>query len=167
VDGNAAAYRLLTLLAMNVVVLKVESLEDFELWFYPMLKPWEHYVPVNKDLTDLEEKIEWCKEHDDECKQIAENAKKLVVEKLGREHMLNYLQRLTQELNQKIEPTVGSLIDFKEDIIGVERPIHRDDDKVVHDERVKALERAIERVGDIEEQTRRIDLAKEEGREER
>lgn len=34
-------------------------------WYYDILKPWVHYVPVKRDLSDLVEKIEWLKENDD------------------------------------------------------------------------------------------------------
>jgi hypothetical protein len=34
-------------------------------------------VPVKSDLSDLEEKIKWCRENDDKCKEIAKNAKDL------------------------------------------------------------------------------------------
>lgn len=33
-------------------------------------------MPVNADLSDLEEKIQWCRDHDAECKQIGQNAMK-------------------------------------------------------------------------------------------
>ncbi len=37
-------------------------------------KPWEHYVPVDKDGGNLEEIFEWCENHQKECKTIIENA---------------------------------------------------------------------------------------------
>ena len=44
-------------------------------WFYDELIPWEHYVPVAHDLSDLLEKIDWLREHDDEARRISEKAK--------------------------------------------------------------------------------------------
>lgn len=38
---------------------------------YMALKPWKHYVPIKRNLSDLLEKIEWAKEHDEEAKKIA------------------------------------------------------------------------------------------------
>lgn len=38
------------------------------------IKPWVHFIPLRHDLSDLEEKLIWCKNNDDECKRIAERA---------------------------------------------------------------------------------------------
>lgn len=40
---------------------RVVFLQDrpFKEWYFPYLKPWEHYVPVNRDLSDLEEKVDF------------------------------------------------------------------------------------------------------------
>ena len=54
-----------------------EGERRLNLWFWPQLKAWEHYVPVKWDLSDLEERIRWCQAHDEEAKQIAENARSL------------------------------------------------------------------------------------------
>ncbi len=50
-------------------VLKVTS--PFEQWFYQDITPWVHYVPVQSDFSDIEEKIEWCLANDSEASQIA------------------------------------------------------------------------------------------------
>lgn len=75
IDGNVAAYRLGTTLLLNVVILLVDS--GSRLWFQHMMKPYVHYVPVKADLSDLIDKIRWCKSHDKECEIIASNAYKL------------------------------------------------------------------------------------------
>lgn len=41
-------------------------------WFHDLLVPWQHYVPVNTDLSDLRNKFEWAESHPREAKQIAE-----------------------------------------------------------------------------------------------
>jgi hypothetical protein len=33
----------------------------FKEWFWPLLVPWKHYVPVSRDLSDLEEKLMYIK----------------------------------------------------------------------------------------------------------
>ena len=40
------------------------SLED-------LLEPWVHYVPLNRDLSDVEEKMQWVIDHDQEAQMIA------------------------------------------------------------------------------------------------
>lgn len=69
IDGNVAAYRLGVSLLLGSVILLQES--GSQLWFQHMMKPWVHYVPVAADLSDLIERIEWCKSHDAECEAIA------------------------------------------------------------------------------------------------
>jgi EGF-domain serine glucosyl/xylosyltransferase len=40
-------------------------------FFYDALKPWVHYVPVSKDLSEAKELIEFALANDDVAKQIA------------------------------------------------------------------------------------------------
>ena len=42
-------------------------------WFHDLLVPWEHYVPIKQDLSDLRAKFEWAESHPTEAKNIAEN----------------------------------------------------------------------------------------------
>ena len=37
-----------------------------------ILQPWVHYIPLNQDLSDVEEKMQWVMDHDDEARRIAE-----------------------------------------------------------------------------------------------
>jgi hypothetical protein len=50
---------------------------DNEYWFKPYLKPMVNYVPIQYDLSDLKEKIEWLIQNDDLAKAISEEAMKL------------------------------------------------------------------------------------------
>lgn len=69
VDGNVVAYRLLKSMLTNSVILRVKS--DFIHWCDSELKPGIHYLGIKEDLSDLREKLDWCKSHDEECRQIA------------------------------------------------------------------------------------------------
>jgi len=40
-------------------------------WFHDLLVPWEHYIPVETDLRDLQEKFKWAEEHPVKAKEIA------------------------------------------------------------------------------------------------
>lgn len=42
------------------------------------LKPWIHYVPLKDDVSDFDEKLEWCRNNDKECKNISMRASKYV-----------------------------------------------------------------------------------------
>jgi hypothetical protein len=68
IDGNANSWGLFAKLLLGSCVLKVESV--WEEWFYEKLVPWRHYVPVNADLSDLTEKIQWCLDNDQEAEAI-------------------------------------------------------------------------------------------------
>ena len=43
-------------------------------WFYPLLKPYCHYIPTDIFFNDLEDNIKWALANDDICQQIALNA---------------------------------------------------------------------------------------------
>jgi hypothetical protein len=79
------------------VTFKVAS--DYRQWYYHGLVPWKHYIPVSKDMDDLEELIIWAKEHDSLCREIALNA-------------TDYMSTLT--LTQTIEETYHTLANLFE-----------------------------------------------------
>lgn len=79
IDGNDKSSSLNWVLASNSVPIMPKS--DFHSWLCePWLVPNVHYVEVKEDFSDFDEKIEWCKTHDDECKEIAYNGQKFIVE---------------------------------------------------------------------------------------
>jgi hypothetical protein len=90
VDGHVAAYRMCWLLASGSVILKVGSLYDYKLWYFPLLKEWIHYVPVSANLTDLAERIKWCKQNDAKCKKISSNALKFYNKYLTMDGIVSY-----------------------------------------------------------------------------
>lgn len=49
-------------------------------FFNEQFLPWEHFVPIANDSSDLAEKLQWCREHDSECQAIAERAQKRAME---------------------------------------------------------------------------------------
>jgi Glycosyl transferase family 90 len=72
VDGNSNAWSSFFLkLLSGSAVLKVESLGGFKQWYYDRLTPWEHYVPINADLSDLEDKLNWLQDNDEIARRIA------------------------------------------------------------------------------------------------
>ena len=68
IDGTVAAYRLPYLIAGDSVVLKQDS--DYYEHFYKDLEPWVHYIPFNRDLSDLEEKLNWTINNDDKVQVL-------------------------------------------------------------------------------------------------
>lgn len=43
-------------------------------WYYDLLQPWVHYVPVKRDFSDLAKKVEWLRANDDKARWINEQA---------------------------------------------------------------------------------------------
>lgn len=74
-DGHTAPNRTSWILNSGCLMLLVDSLYNDQTWTDNNLKPWKHYVPIKSDLSDLEEKILWCRANDDECKKIVKQAK--------------------------------------------------------------------------------------------
>ena len=90
IDGHVSAFRLSTDMSMMSTVLKVES--EWKVWFSDFIVPWVHYVPVAADLSDLIDKIKWCKANDDKCREIAKNAFEFAKVVLCRDGILDNLR---------------------------------------------------------------------------
>ena len=90
IEGNIAQFRLSLELSYNSVILLVKS--DQYIWYQPLLKPWIHYVPIKSDLSDLMDKIHWCKTHDDKCKTIARNAFDFYKKYMNRRSVYDYME---------------------------------------------------------------------------
>jgi len=99
IDGNVTAYRLSNELSFGSVILLVES--NYYIWFMKLLKPYVHYIPVKKDLSDLLEKIRWCRENDDACIKIVKNSLRFYRKYLTREGIFDYMQNLFIQTKKK------------------------------------------------------------------
>jgi len=81
VDGNANAFsNLFVRLLYGCCVIKIASPGGFRQWYYDRLRPWEHYVPVAADCSDLETAIDWCRGHPREAGTIAAAGRALALE---------------------------------------------------------------------------------------
>ncbi len=70
-DGNCNAWDAAFCgLLTGSCVLLVGSPLRYRQWYYDALTPWEHYVPVAADLSDLEEAAAWVLAHDDRARAI-------------------------------------------------------------------------------------------------
>jgi hypothetical protein len=59
-----------------------------------ILKPYEHFVPINQDYTNLKETIEWCENNPEKCKQIVKNANNYAHIFLNNNFMEEYLKKI-------------------------------------------------------------------------
>jgi hypothetical protein len=72
IDGYTNAWcNFLQRLKLGCCVLKVDSQFGFRQWYYHKLEPWEHYVPINADMSDLAEKVNWVKTNSSKARAIA------------------------------------------------------------------------------------------------
>lgn len=56
-------------IATNSVLLK--EAYSWEVFFDCHFRPWEHFIPVARDFSDIAEKIAWCEDNADACRQMA------------------------------------------------------------------------------------------------
>eukprot|EP00741_Cyanophora_paradoxa_P012367 tig00020610_g11950.t1 len=82
------------LLASGSLVFKPES--PFFEFFYPLLRPWTHYVPLGEDASDGAERAEWARRHDAAARRIAAQGAEAVRAALRFEDVLCYLRRLLE-----------------------------------------------------------------------
>lgn len=96
IDGVGHPEELSMLLFSGSCILKVES--EWKSWFYDILEPWIHYVPIDANLCDLEEKTKWCLDNDEQCKIIGGNAREFALRYLSRNGILDYLQKILYDI---------------------------------------------------------------------
>jgi hypothetical protein len=108
-DGVVLGGRLNKLLSLGGVVLQHQA--GYKEHFEALLKPYEHYVPVEYDLSDLVEKVQWLQRNDAEAKRIAENGQKLASQRMRFEDSACYIWRALEALGAK---TAAAEVDKKE-----------------------------------------------------
>ncbi|MBA43094.1 MAG: hypothetical protein CMF62_03680 [Magnetococcales bacterium] len=98
IDGHVRGFRLNFELSSNSLVLLVESSFKFKMFSDYYIEPFVHYVPIKHDLSDLDEKIKWCDNNQDKCKEIVSNAQKKMKEIMNRDFFYNYTADLLNSL---------------------------------------------------------------------
>lgn len=94
-EGNDVASNLRWILASNSVPIMTEPY--WHSWIMEeRLEPYVHYLPLNESMSNLEELLEWAKENDAECKQIAENGKRYMSQFLDTNHDLMVQKQLLE-----------------------------------------------------------------------
>jgi hypothetical protein len=96
VNGHVCAFRLSYEFSSGSVVLLADS--EYKLWFSDRIEPFEHYVPVKADLSDLIEKIKWCEDNLEEAQRIADNALLFYNTHLTKKGVFDYLTDLLSQM---------------------------------------------------------------------
>ena len=97
IDGNVNAYRLLTTMRTGSLILRVKS--EYRSWVDHLIKPDEHYIEINADLSNLEERITWCLKNNAKCKAIAQNGLKFATMVLQISFIKSYMQKILWALS--------------------------------------------------------------------
>lgn len=99
VDGNTASWGLSHKLYSGSVVLWVQSKHDYREYFYSLLKPWVHYIPVAPDLSDLDSIRDWVLQNENRAFEIAQNAIRLIESRLRPQDNHCYVLRLLESIS--------------------------------------------------------------------
>ena len=97
------------------LIFKVETFSKD--WWHDLLKPWEHYIPVEELVSDLPEKYEWVEKNLDKAAIIAQNGNDLCRKVSTEEFVWNYHKELlnnlpeaTKEQVQEIDSIMDGLV---------------------------------------------------------
>jgi hypothetical protein len=102
VDGHCAACRYGFMMRLGSVILKVAPRQVADtMWYFPLLKPYVDHVPVKADLSDLEEKIRWCRQNDKKCREIGDNAKKFYEKYVARNALIDYVEMVCKQVAKR------------------------------------------------------------------
>lgn len=97
-DGNTLPDRLAFVLASMTAVLKQQSRRREA--FHRMMRPYEHYIPIAADLSDLEAQLRWALSNASRLHRIATNGAALALHLLSRRaqlcHWVGLLRRLAE-----------------------------------------------------------------------
>jgi len=95
VDGNGISSAHSWCFGIGAVPFMITN-NDF--WFKSLLIPFDNYIPIKYDLSDLEEKIEWVLEHDTESREIAGRASNMAYTIFTPEFQKKYLENRIREI---------------------------------------------------------------------
>ena len=80
IPGNSLAWGTITKYLTGSLIFKPDN--DQKLYYYKLLKPWSHYIPVNNDFSDLEEKFIWSQDNITQSIEIAYSGYIIILEYL-------------------------------------------------------------------------------------
>jgi hypothetical protein len=98
--GNASAWGSSLRYLQGMLVFRVAH--PHELLYYESLQPWEHFIPVAADLSDLKSGVEWALLHQHEAAQIASNGRACILEFLTNGDAI--LQNVLRDNLEKARP---------------------------------------------------------------
>jgi predicted SAM-dependent methyltransferase len=80
IDGNSSPWsNLFQRLLSGSPVLKIQSYRGLRQWYYDDLVPWDNFVPIAPDASDLLEKVNWLSRHDSLAERIGRKGRDLAL----------------------------------------------------------------------------------------
>ena len=70
-----------------------QDLPCHEFW-HALLRPYEHYLPIKRDLADLREVLRYARSHDEATKRMADRMARLAPKLLSRRAVVAYVREL-------------------------------------------------------------------------
>ena len=100
VDGNSFTERFPALLESGSLVFKSTRYKE---WYTERLVPYQDYIPVNYNQSDLIDKIGWAHQHPEFMAKITKNARRTAHQNVRKEDMRCYVYRLMMEYQTLFE----------------------------------------------------------------
>jgi Glycosyl transferase family 90 len=98
--GIGAAFRLSNHMMCGTAAVVQDWL--YEEWFTKYLTPFENFIPLAKDLSNLNETLHWILNHPDEVKKIASNGRVFWEKYLSFSHNDEHIYELVYRLSEKM-----------------------------------------------------------------
>ena len=73
-------------------------------YFYEHMRPWQHYIPVQRDLSDLMDRVAWAIRNPAAAKKIADQAYEFAKEHLTREAAWKQFDRVVRNIIKRQRP---------------------------------------------------------------
>jgi EGF-domain serine glucosyl/xylosyltransferase len=86
------SFRIRQLMHLNSALLH-QDLPCHEFW-YALLRPYEHYVPISRDLADLRAQLRYVQAHDGEARRMVGRMQRLARRLLSQRAVLLYVRTL-------------------------------------------------------------------------
>ncbi|SHK74820.1 Glycosyl transferase family 90 [Reichenbachiella agariperforans] len=100
-EGNDVASNLRWILSSNSVPIMPKPY--WQSWIMEeKLEPYVHYLPLKDDLSDLEQILEWTKQNDQLCAEIAQNGRKYMSQFLDEQNDMAVQKLLLETYAQKV-----------------------------------------------------------------
>ena len=107
IDGHTRTNRTSWILKSSSLMLLVEPMMGSghaamdKTWIDNIIKPYEHYIPIKSDLSDLESQIKWCIDNDSKCKCMVKKANLLSELYFNVDTITEYMAYTFNSINNK------------------------------------------------------------------